>query len=256
MVCFKNRKMPRHLLFLSLCVVLSGCATSAGKSGDAAFNVSTANEALLKAAENYSGLIDIYRERLDEATSVEESDYYRLKLGQVYLDSGDLESALFYINPIIEEGRGSADVFLLKSRTFLMMGDRDKALAAVMTAHGFDTEDPHIYNQLGLIQADTGLYEDARRNFNKARRGRISDVTIQNNLAMLDILEGQYDSAVQRLMPLQQTGQANRRINSNLALALAKSGRYGQFVSLYGQGLSEDARITLFKALAKAETVQ
>ncbi|MGF1806169.1 hypothetical protein L4C31_13055, partial [Aliivibrio sifiae] len=51
-----------------------------------------------------------------------------------------------------------------------------------------------------------------------------NDSKIKNNLAVLDIIEGKYDQANNRLLHLYMKDQNDPLVQSNLMLAMAKSG--------------------------------
>ena len=244
-------------ILLFLCIVFYGCASTAQKAQpDNTHQVQLErNETLLKAAENYSGLIDLYKEQLQLSATDAEADKIRIKVAETYLLAEDPESALFYIEPAIHEGRGSAELFLLKSRAKLSEGKKQEALQAAITAYGFNTDTPELFNQLGHVQASLGDYASARRNFEKARRRMMDDIVIQNNLAMLDILEGHFDSAAGRLMSLYKAGRVDNKVQSNLAIALAKSGRYQDFSTIFGNGKKEEEQIALFEVLAGTKAI-
>ncbi len=260
----------RRLLIACFTVLLSACAATGVKTASntqsdqpvskqkAATAIDTPNEKLLLAAENHAGLISLYKQQLDRAETDAESDTLRLKIADSYLATGDFESALFYLEPVIAAGRGSAGLFLVKSRAHLSAGQPSEALQAAIVAHGFHTGfgagSPGIDNQLGKVQAELGNYDSARRHFLNARQGMMDDAVVKNNLAMLDMLEGHYDAAADRLLTLQMSGQADQQVRANLAIALAKSGRYQQFSSIFGEDKREQT-VALFQLLSSVQTV-
>ncbi|MCL6268521.1 hypothetical protein M3P05_00960 [Sansalvadorimonas sp. 2012CJ34-2] len=215
------------------------------------------NEALLKVTENYMGLIDLYKKQMGQVgdNDIQTSDKYRIQIAEAYVHMEDYESALFHLESVNEHKSGSAEYFLLKSKALLASGERDLALQAVVTAYGFDSKTPQVFNQLGRVQAAKGNYQAARRHFEKARKELLDDMVVQNNLAMLDILEGNYHNAAKRLLTFFKTGRADDQVKSNLAFSLAKSGRYQDFVSLFGAGKKEEERLALFQALAGSQAI-
>ena len=248
-----NNKNNTPALVLLVCLgFLSGCVTTTGKnnSGTANISLSQSSEILLQAAENHSALIELYKQQLKNTSDQNINTETLLKLGKAYLASGDPESTLFYIEPLINAG-GDAELMLLKSRALFELGNLDDALGAARVAHNFNTEDPNIPNMLGLIYASTGELEEARSSFMQARAGLLDDQTVKNNLAMLDILENNYVSAVERLMPLYNAGQADERIKANLVFALIKGGMYDEFKAIYTEADTEAERVALFRMLSE-----
>ncbi|MTI15563.1 tetratricopeptide repeat protein [Sansalvadorimonas verongulae] len=216
-----------------------------------------ANEALLKAADNHAGLIKLYKTRLTQATTPEENKTCRLQLGETYLATGDPESTLFILEPLLTEAQRDAGVWLLKSRADLAMGQPDNALDDIDKALFFvapnSQEHATMLNQQGLAYASLGQYNKARASINQARAAMFDDLVIKNNLAMLDILEQKYEAAINRLMPLYTSGQADERIKANLTIALVRAGLYNEFKMVYSEAKSEQERLSLFMALSSAK---
>lgn len=76
---------------------------------------------------------------------------------------------------------------------------------------------------LGVIYAANGDLGQARDFFNLARAHFYSDIKIKNNLAVLDIIEQDYSSAIERLLPIYTNDEADDQVVANLTLAMAKS---------------------------------
>lgn len=253
----------RHALAIGLCLsvlLIQGCATNSSSDSRRAADApvladSVANESLLKAAGNHAGLVELYKNQLKTAPDVQTEDASRYLLGQAYLDARDPDSTLFYINPVVSAGRANAKMLLLQSRAYLDLEQQGDALQAAVDAMALDPKDPHIANQLGLIYADMGSFSEARRFFHKARQGMLDDVIVMNNLAMINILEKKYRSAVERLMPLYNTGQADDRITANLVVALVLGGMYEEFKAVYTGARTEQERVQLFRALSEMKAV-
>ncbi|MFK0570900.1 tetratricopeptide repeat protein [Endozoicomonas sp.] len=248
----------RHVVVIGLTLSvlwLQGCASvpAADSGGSDPVAGPVANEPLLKAAGNHAGLIELYKDRLQTASDVQTADSNRYQLGVTYLEAYDAESTLFYINPVIEAGRADASILLLQSRAFLVLDQQGKALQAAVDAMGKDAKDPRIANQLGLIYADMEYFSEAKRFFHKARKGMLDDAIVMNNLAMIDILEKNYRSAVERLMPLYNTGQADDRVTANLVVALVQGGMYEEFKSVYTGAKTEQERMDLYRAISTME---
>lgn len=256
----------RHAVVIGLtlsALLLQGCASvpATDRSGSDVRSTpvatSVVNEPLLKAAGNHAGLIELYKDRLQTASDVQTADTNRFYLGQTYLEADDPESTLFYINPVMEADRATADLLLLQSRAFLALGQQGDALEAAVEAMALDskqeTKDPHIANQLGLIYADMEYFSEAKRFFHKARKEMLDDAIVMNNLAMIDILEKNYRSAVERLMPLYNTGQADDRVTANLVVALVRGDMYEEFKAVYTGAKTEQERIELYRAISAME---
>ena len=246
-------KRVKPLGVIALAFVLQGCVTSGGAVYS---NNAPTSEALLIAAENHAGLIDFYREQLENTPTTQESDELRLKLSETYLNMGDPDSTLFYLQPLTEAGRANAGVLLLKSRALLAMKKYESSMETAQNALAMDDGNPNIHNQLGLIYAQAGDYNRARWHFNQARVHWLDDVTVKNNLAMMDILEGKYPTAVARLMPVYLAGQADDKVIANLVVALARSGQYQEFKSVYSNARNEEEYRVVFHLIATMNPTQ
>ena len=244
------RIYPNAVLLLAVLLV-QGCVTT----GQMPPNPDEPNEALLQAAGNHAGLIELYKSQLIAAGTVQESDQYRYQLGQAYLAMSDPESTLFYIKPVTDAGRGSDAFWLLKSRAYMALDVQEKSLEAAETALALEARNPFVHNQLGQVYARAGDYHGARVAFTEARMLMLDDVIVKNNLALLDILEGDYESAVRRLMPVYNIGQADDTVTANLLLALVRSGRYQEFTTVLNTAETEEERLMLFSILSALEPV-
>ncbi|HDR1392220.1 TPA: NrfG protein, partial [Pasteurella multocida] len=72
--------------------------------------------------------------------------------------------------------------------------------------------------------AQNGNLVNARNDINKAREFFINDNVAINNLAMLNIINGDFNNAVSLLLPQYLNGVKNSRLIHNLVFALVKNG--------------------------------
>ncbi len=233
----------RKIAILIFAVALIGCQSTS----QTATRVSAEqNEAILKNTNDSQGLIDFYKSQILEDDTPEQ----RYKLADAYLEINDAESALFYLNPLIEESRLSSEGYYLHGRALALQGDYLEARYAVTEAIVRDSNFASAYNFLGVIDAEHGRFDDARESFNQARALLFSDVVIKNNLAVLDIYQQNYESALHRLLPLWSNGHGDEQIRANLLLTMAKLGYYEDFRALASYETEEFAVIDLYQALA------
>ena len=245
-------KTTKQLLSILLVSLMTGCAVTTPVTTETA---ALPNETLLKATENYPGLLDLYKHQLKNAATPEESDRQRLNIASIYLSISDPESALFYLNPVIEGGYDGADAWLLASRAHLAVSQHYKARLAALRALGADSENPAIYNQIGLTYAHQGNYPLARSYFNQGRDRLLDDATAINNLALVDILEGDYQRAVNRLLPLYTAGLADDTVQANLMLALVHNGDMATFRAIHSDAKTEKESRQLFQALSTLKPI-
>ena len=206
-MCIKNIMAGIMLLSLAGCVTQSSIDTEIAK------------ETILVNTKNHAELIVFYKNQLKQ----KENQQVREKLAQVYLDSSDPESALFTIASLNNDSR-SIHSFLIEANAQLESGMVEDALETANKTYLLDDNNAEIENLLGVIYAAKRDLPQARHYFNLARKHLYSDMKIKNNLAVLDILEGKYDKANARLLHLYLNDKNDALVQSNLMLAMAKSG--------------------------------
>ncbi|WP_394135397.1 tetratricopeptide repeat protein [Aliivibrio fischeri] len=193
-------------------VMLFGCSSGP--------NTEETKEQILIKTNNYSDLIIFYKNQLKE----EEDPYTREKLAQAYLDSGDPDSALFAIQYLDEDDDSrSMTSFLIEANAQLECGMLEPALETVNRVYKLNENNPEIENLLGVIYASKRDLDKSRHYFNLARKHLYSDITIKNNLAILNIIEGNYEQAVKLLLPIYMSNKNDALVQANLMLAMAKA---------------------------------
>ena len=235
-----------------VCVtIMTGCAVrpSSGFS-----NSSALNETFLEQAQNYPRLIELYKEQLKD----KESSEVRTKLAQIYIDTQDNESALFTLVPVTTQPGASHEAFYLQGVAQYNLGQMQQALNSLKIAINKAPKDAKSINMQGVVQAELGMLEDARRSFNQSRELMYDDITIKNNLALLDMMEGDYQAAATRLMPiyLNSTGKSDPNVKANLAIIVSKLGSFETLRSLYGKEYSDTELFDIFQNLRASQPTQ
>lgn len=172
---------------------------------------------LLKSSRNYSALIDIYRKRLEEKDNADD----RYSLALYYYRSDDCESAIQYISPV-----ATADI---KNRLLFVRSliDCEKYVDAVAQTNNGLQQYPGNYDLLnlrGVAESLSGKTTSGRQSIQSARDLFINDRVAINNLAMVDIIDGNYKAAIRLLLPLYQNGCKELPVLHNLVYALIRSG--------------------------------
>lgn len=228
----------KYVILAWVCV-LAGCASNQKFDGD------IAQENMLIKTENHSGLIEFYKTKLKE----KEDASTREKLAQAYLDYGDPDSSLFTISPLTKrvtdkeavKKRANSSTWkglvwqswtsnkvhinwlLIQANSELGLDKREAALSSALQAFQLDKKNAEVANLIGVIYAAGGNIYEARHYFYIARENLFDDVKVKNNLALLLMLEGKYDRAVDMLLPLYTNGQADQQVESNLIIAMVKN---------------------------------
>lgn len=226
-----------------LVVFLVGCAST--NSDDRSLN----KEALLLQAQNYNELVGYYKSQL----SVRDTEEVRIKLARSYLKIKDADSALFILKPLMAQKKISAEALLLNANSLYELGEFEQGLRDIEKAKEIDPKNAEIQNMAGLLYSANGDYNRARMMFNHARSNFYDDITVKNNLAVLDIIEGHYLDAVQRLMPIYTNDKADAQVQANLMLALAKLGNFDYVKTMLGPEVTEEEAFNHFAALRNSE---
>lgn len=226
--------MKKFIITASL-AVLTACSTSnlteeyAGEKG---------NELLLQTG-NYSALVKRYQEQIKSDPSSE----LRFKLADALYRSGDPESAEFQLNLIPFGDLKDAKLEMLRANVFFDLDKLNNAERHVNATIRLDEKHAEAYNLKGLLLAQRGDLNKAKEAFENARLLGFDEGILKNNLAMVAMLQGDFNQAADILMTLAKNGQADETVRANLLLSLAKAGRTREFSQL----LSENSGVALLK---------
>ncbi|WP_368737469.1 tetratricopeptide repeat protein [Grimontia sedimenti] len=185
-------------------------------------------EDILINSGNYAALVKRYERQLQE----EPSATTRFKLASAHYKLGDAEAAMFQLSQISPRELDSAELALLRANVFLDQGKLTLAEQHANTAIRKEKGLGEAHNLRGLILAEQGKFADATTAFETARKNHYNDAAVKNNLAMMALLKGDYDEAIDILAPLVQAGRADDKAKANLLLAYAKAGKTRAFSQL------------------------
>lgn len=247
--------MGKLFLLLST-LVIAGCSIMSGHSQSpnaAGAERALADENFLINSGNYSRLIDLYKQQLKKNDQPET----RIKLAKAYLDIQDNESALFTIAPVITKPNASAESFYLQGLAQFNLGKTQLAERSLEVAANKEKNNARFINLLGATQAELGRLASARDSFNRARSLLYDDVVIKNNLALVDMMEGKYQDAAARLMPVYRADPegADDQLKANLAIIAAKLGSFETLRLLYGNQYSDTELFGIFQGLRSSNYV-
>lgn len=240
-VCHHSR-VTACLLAIS---VLSGCATQPEPTS------LIEEETLLIQSGNHEKLVEYYKAQLSKS----ENRQTRMKLALAYLNSGDPESALFFVSPLNMGQEAHAEPLLIEAKSLYSLGQFRKAKTQALKAYELKPNNAEIENLLGMICAANSDLEEARQYFTSARTNLYDDIKIKNNLAVLNIVEGHYQKAVQLLLPIYLKGKADKQIEANLTLAMAKIGNVSYIKDMSKGELSDQEIFERYRALKDSNTI-
>lgn len=193
-------------------------------------------EFILTKVNNYKGLIAFYREQLSKNDTPE----VRLKLCEVYNKIEDYESSQNCLKELVSTSP-TDESLLLSAQNNSTLGHYEIALRQIDDALKINPKMGEAYNLKGVILAHLGDLENAKVNFEKARNLFVAEDIVNNNLAMIAIVEKDYNLARSYLMPLYSRGYNSPKIVHNLIFTLVKLNDYSTADMLIRQNNLEDS---------------
>lgn len=243
----------KMILLLIYIIFLSACASPSVSQKEQLSNEASyeTKEKVLIQSGNNESLIELYKTELVK----KQDEEILLKLVEVYIAVGDIESASFYLDEVEVSDENVSTVTLMKGKVHLAQGEIDSAYRKIQTAMSTKDFFPEAENLMGLILAEKGDYDGARQYFLLAKKHYYSDLITKNNLAVLDLIEGNYQKVIEELSPIYLKSEADTKIMSNLVLAFAKLGKFKEVESiLKEQGYKQDQIESIFLALRKVDS--
>lgn len=206
------KKFNTVIIFSTVALLINGCSWNDKMSK----NEFTYRESILTKANNYSGLITLYRNKL----KIKEDDDIRLKLANAYYMSGDSKSSLYYLKPIAY--KQSDSIYLLQAKSLINENNNTDAHIVINKLLATSPNNAEAHNMDGIILANNGEMAKAENAIERSRDLFISDETAMNNLAVIAILDNRYTDAVRILLPNYLTGKRNSLMLHNLVFSLIK----------------------------------
>ncbi|WP_063345592.1 tetratricopeptide repeat protein [Vibrio jasicida] len=232
--------MFKKILICLLPAMLAACSST-----QQAWQQQDSKEAIYQKTNNHTQLVTLYKQQLQQSDDAE----VREKLAQSYLALGDAESALFYIKPLTNKSATSVDTLLIQAQAYGELAQYPAAISSAKAALALEETNAEAENLLGTYYGYNYQYDLARRYFERSREHFFDGVTVNNNLAVLDIAEGQYKQAIQRLLPLYKNGQADQQVMANLTLSMAKEGQYEFVKQVLSEKYSNHQIDNIYRAL-------
>ncbi|WP_085246772.1 tetratricopeptide repeat protein [Gilliamella mensalis] len=200
--------------------------------------------------KNYGGLIEIYKQRLQHS----DSEDTRYKLAQIYYLSNDFGAAKRVLTPVLSTTKNDS-ILVLYGHVESRLGNNDVALEYLNKAIAINHKNGEAYNVKGIVLLKKRQYDAARYSFNLARENFYDENKVTNNLAMLSILNKEYNEAYKHLNILYTKGYRDQTILHNLLYTLVKLNKMQLAKSFcIGHRLSNDPEI-LIQELKQIEPV-
>ncbi|MFS1460798.1 tetratricopeptide repeat protein [Vibrio lentus] len=195
--------------------VLAGCQSAPSPQDQQLGDVTS-----MEKVKNYDGLISYYKSELEQGSEAPE---VKEKLAWAYFHKGDIESADFYVQYLQKEGVENPNLYQLEGQVFDARNDVESAIAAYMESVGAGNTTGQIHVLLGVSYTKVGRFNEAYQELNRARLRGYDDVVVKNNIAMIQMANGEYQQAIETLAPVLKEDPANKIVKANLAIALMKT---------------------------------
>lgn len=205
----------RFCLILLSMSVLAGC-----QSAPSAQDLHLADVTSMEKVKNYDGLIRYYKSELEQRS---EDPEVKEKLAWAYFNKGDIESADFYVQHLQKEGVENPNLYQLEGQVFDAKNDVENAIAAYLASIEAGNTTGQIHVLLGVSYTKVGRFNEAYQELNRARLRGYDDVVVKNNIAMIQMANGEYQQAIETLAPVLKEDPANKIVKANLAIALMKT---------------------------------
>ncbi|MDU8924169.1 tetratricopeptide repeat protein [Pasteurellaceae bacterium LIM206] len=242
-------KSIKKVLFLTCALSLTACANL--NKPNTPENVA-AKEKLYESTNNYGGLVSLYRDVL----KVKDEPITRYKLAQSYYMKGDNNSSLLYLEPLLKNQNPLEEkAALLQIKNLIQLQQYPKAISVADTLITKYPRNGEAYNLRGIALAQLGRLADAKNDIVKARELFINDIAAINNLAMLNIINGDYHNATQLLLPQYLNGVKDQRLIHNLVFALVKSNDTDYAMDIIRKERLNSSPEDLLNSLKKAERI-
>lgn len=221
-------KYIKWIALFSLSFVF-GCASNSNTSVVSVDDMSKVN--------NYDGLVSYYKSELEKSPNNKDLTH---NLAVAYFDKGDVESARFYSDHLINQGYRDAEMFELRGQIYHIDGKDELATEYYRKSMELGNDSAKVEVLLGVSYCMLRRYPLAENAFNRARLKGYSDLAIKNNLAMIRFAEQDYDEAANMLLSLYSQYPSNKKVKTNLALSLIKLGEYEQVRTLLDSDYSDE----------------
>lgn len=220
--------MGKLVIAITILLALSGCVSQPDTQAKAKTASFSATEHMLLQTSNHAKLIKLYKDELAKGESPE----LRVKLIEQYILSDDIESASFQLQSLDRRYLEGAHGQFLSAQVSYRKALYQEALEHGKQSLALNQNQPETHNLMGLTYAELKQFHQARYHFYQARRYYYDDIIVKNNLAVIDLILGDYQAAVSRLRPIYINGQADEKVMVNLAMAHANLGQFDQVKQL------------------------
>ena len=162
-----------------------------------------------------------------------------VSLGEIYADTGRTPEAIQEEWNALRIAPGNAQAYTVLGKAYSSAGQYDQAEAVYQKALQRQPADWHAQLLLGLFYQDRGRISDARSAFQSALKLTPNNELLYRNLAVLDMLEGKFRDASDRIAKTPYF-EPVARTYLTLGLAYYYQRRYADAAAAYNSGIKLD----------------
>ncbi|WP_198155491.1 lipopolysaccharide assembly protein LapB [Moritella sp. JT01] len=179
---------------------------------------------------------------------------YMLKLINIYLNQDDTASAKIYVEMLSSDEKDTPAALFVIARMYYHDGELNSALDKVKKLQLIRNKDSKVELLAGKIYAGLRQFVLAKQSFQDALRLGHEDKVIKNNLALLHMMQGQYEAAIKILRPLYKADPEDQTVESNLLIAVINNGNIDLARSILASRYSGDVAEQNLELLMAAKT--
>lgn len=243
-ICTNVSKLVLSPLVIS-CVLMVGCQTTGSDI--------TAQQQEINSMErvgNHDGLVRLYQGMLEQGNS---SPEVLESLAWAYFNKGDVESASFYVQHLFESGSKGPTLYQLAGQVEEAQRNTEQAITYYLAAIDSGNSSGKLHLLLGVAYANLNRFDEAKTQFNVARLRGYDDKVIKNNIAMIHMAKGDYNTAITTLSHVLEQHPNDKTIRTNLAIALIKNDRIEAAKKLLSDDFNELEFAEIVRDLAVVE---
>ncbi len=207
-------------------------------------------ERLLTKSGQSEQLIEFYKLNLAEVPG------YKVKLIDLYLDKKDKRSAELYINTYKKDDLDEPEViFTLAKLEYLKLNyAASKNYLEEYLDEGGSKGEFYLLN--GKILAQQKQYDLAVESFDTSKKNGSSDREANNNIAVVKMLQGEHQQAMEILYDLFASNPNDEKVRSNLMLASTRANRSDVVLEVLKYSSNEqEAREQLAKLMKSVKPI-
>jgi Flp pilus assembly protein TadD len=161
-----------------------------------------------------------------------------MQLADILLAMQRPEQAVKAYRTAIEGAPKYVEARYALGKLYINLGQYDLAAAEFQAALQRKSDDPRIYNALGITHGLSGANESALQSFEAGLKVAPKHISLRNNLGLSLVLNGRYDEGIKVLEDVAADPKANETSHQNLQLAYGMINTASSGQGIAGAGLA------------------